>query len=29
MLYELSDVIPNAVHITLPREKRGHRPRLA
>jgi predicted transcriptional regulator of viral defense system len=26
-LYELSDVIPNAVHITLPREKRGQRPR--
>jgi predicted transcriptional regulator of viral defense system len=26
-LYELSDVIPNAVHITLPREKRGRRPR--
>lgn len=24
-LYELSDVIPNAVHITLPREKRGQR----
>ena len=27
-LYELSDVIPNAVHITLPRAKRGQRPRL-
>ncbi len=26
-LYELSDVIPNAVHITLPRVKRGQRPR--
>ena len=26
-LYDLSDVIPNAVHITLPREKRGQRPR--
>jgi predicted transcriptional regulator of viral defense system len=26
-LYELSDVIPNAVHITLPRAKRGQRPR--
>lgn len=26
-LYELSDVIPNAVHITMPRAKRGHRPR--
>jgi predicted transcriptional regulator of viral defense system len=26
-LYELSDVIPNAVHITLPREKRGQRPK--
>jgi predicted transcriptional regulator of viral defense system len=26
-LYELSDVIPTAVHITLPREKRGQRPR--
>ncbi len=26
-LYELSDVIPNAVHVTLPRTKRGQRPR--
>lgn len=26
-LYDLSDVIPNAVHVTLPREKRGQRPR--
>ncbi len=26
-LYELSDVIPNAVHMTVPREKRGQRPR--
>jgi predicted transcriptional regulator of viral defense system len=26
-LYDLSDVIPNAVHITLPRTKRGQRPR--
>ncbi len=26
-LYELSDVIPTAVHITLPRAKRGQRPR--
>ncbi len=26
-LYELSDVIPTAVHITLPREKRGQRPK--
>jgi predicted transcriptional regulator of viral defense system len=26
-LYELSDVIPNAVHITLPRAMRGQRPR--
>lgn len=26
-LYELSDVIPNAVHITLPRTKRGQRTR--
>jgi predicted transcriptional regulator of viral defense system len=26
-LYELSDVIPNAVHVTLPRAKRGQRPR--
>jgi predicted transcriptional regulator of viral defense system len=26
-LHELSDVIPNAVHITLPRAKRGQRPR--
>ena len=26
-LYDLSDVIPNAVHITLPRAKRGQRPR--
>jgi predicted transcriptional regulator of viral defense system len=26
-LYELSDVIPEAVHITLPRAKRGQRPR--
>ena len=26
-LYDLSDVIPNSVHITLPREKRGQRPR--
>jgi len=26
-LYGLSDVIPNAVHITLPRAKRGQRPR--
>lgn len=26
-LYELSDVIPNTVHITLPRAKRGQRPR--
>ncbi|HEY2937539.1 MAG TPA: type IV toxin-antitoxin system AbiEi family antitoxin domain-containing protein [Gaiellaceae bacterium] len=26
-LYELSDVIPNAVHITLPRRNRGQRPR--
>jgi predicted transcriptional regulator of viral defense system len=26
-LYDLSDVIPNAVHITLPRERRGQRPR--
>jgi predicted transcriptional regulator of viral defense system len=26
-LYELSDVIPNAVHITVPRAKRGQRPR--
>jgi len=25
-LYDLSDVIPNAVHITLPRAKRGQRP---
>lgn len=27
-LYDLSDVIPNAVHVTLPRAKRGQRPRL-
>jgi predicted transcriptional regulator of viral defense system len=26
-LYDLSDVIPRAVHITLPRSKRGQRPR--
>lgn len=26
-LYDLSDVIPSAVHITLPRAKRGQRPR--
>ncbi len=26
-LYDLSDVIPNAVHITVPRAKRGQRPR--
>ena len=26
-LYDLSDVIPNAVHISLPRTKRGQRPR--
>jgi predicted transcriptional regulator of viral defense system len=26
-LYELSDVIPTAVHITVPREKRGQRPK--
>ncbi|MGD0454594.1 MAG: type IV toxin-antitoxin system AbiEi family antitoxin domain-containing protein [Solirubrobacteraceae bacterium] len=26
-LYDLSDVIPNAVHISLPRAKRGQRPR--
>lgn len=26
-LYDLSDVIPTAVHITVPREKRGQRPR--
>lgn len=26
-LYDLSDVIPNAVHVTLPRAKRGQRPR--
>lgn len=26
-LYDLSDVIPNAVHVTLPRDKRGQRPR--
>jgi predicted transcriptional regulator of viral defense system len=26
-LYDLSDVIPTAVHISLPREKRGQRPR--
>lgn len=26
-LYELSDLIPGAVHITLPRAKRGQRPR--
>lgn len=26
-LYELSDVIPSAVHISLPRAKRGRRPR--
>jgi predicted transcriptional regulator of viral defense system len=26
-LYDLSDVIPNAVHITLPRAMRGQRPR--
>lgn len=26
-LYDLSDVIPRAVHITLPRAKRGQRPR--
>lgn len=26
-LYDLSDVIPNAVHITLPRAQRGQRPR--
>jgi len=26
-LYELSDVIPTAVHITVPRAKRGQRPR--
>lgn len=26
-LYDLSDVIPNAVHITLPRAMRGRRPR--
>jgi predicted transcriptional regulator of viral defense system len=26
-LYELSDVIPTAVHITLPRENRGQRPK--
>jgi predicted transcriptional regulator of viral defense system len=26
-LYELSDVIPSTVHITLPRTKRGQRPR--
>ena len=26
-LHELSDVIPGAVHLSLPRAKRGHRPR--
>ncbi len=26
-LYELSDVVPAAVHVTLPRERRGQRPR--
>lgn len=26
-LYDLSDVLPNAVHVTVPREKRGQRPR--
>jgi predicted transcriptional regulator of viral defense system len=26
-LYDLSDVIPNAIHITLPRARRGQRPR--
>jgi predicted transcriptional regulator of viral defense system len=26
-LYDLSDVMPNAVHITVPRAKRGQRPR--
>ena len=26
-LYELSDVIPTAVHVTVPRSKRGQRPR--
>lgn len=26
-LYELSDVIPAAVHVSVPRSKRGHRPR--
>jgi len=26
-LYDLSDVIPKAVHVTVPREKRGQRPR--
>lgn len=26
-LYDLSDVIPNAIHVTVPREKRGQRPR--
>jgi predicted transcriptional regulator of viral defense system len=26
-LYDLSDVIPNAVHVTVSREKRGQRPR--
>lgn len=26
-LHDLSDVIPNAVHVTVPREKRGQRPR--
>jgi predicted transcriptional regulator of viral defense system len=26
-LYDLSDVIPDAVHVTVPREKRGQRPR--
>jgi len=27
-LYDLSDVIPNAIHVTVAREKRGQRPRL-
>jgi predicted transcriptional regulator of viral defense system len=26
-LYDLSDVIPSAVHVTVPRQKRGQRPR--
>jgi predicted transcriptional regulator of viral defense system len=26
-LYDLSDVVPNAVHVTVPRGKRGQRPR--